>query len=63
MLDILRTEDQHTVIILNKIDKLNQREVAAASAAIKAEVPEVEVAPYSAIEKKGSAQVLNKITL
>ena len=63
VLDILRTEDQHTVIILNKIDKLNQREVAAASAAIKAEVPEVEVAPYSAIEKKGSAQVLNKITL
>ena len=63
VLDILRNENQHTVIILNKTDKLNQREVAAQTAAIKAEVPEVEVVPYSAIEKKGTAQVLNKITL
>ena len=63
VLDILRNEDQHAVIILNKIDRVTQRELATQLAAIKAEVPEVEVVPYSAIEKKGTAQLLNKITL
>ena len=62
VLDILREEQHHAVIILNKIDKLNQRELAAQVSSIKLEVPEVEVVPYSALEKKGSAQVLNKIT-
>lgn len=63
VIDILRTEGAHAVVILNKADKLNQKELAAQLAAVRAEVPEVDVVPYSALEKKGSAQVLNKITL
>ena len=63
VLDILRTEGHHAVIILNKIDKLNQRELAMQVKAIKTEVPDVELVQYSAIEKKRSAQVLNSITL
>lgn len=63
VLDILRTEGHHAVIILNKIDKLNQRELSAQLALIKSEVLEVEIVEYSATEKKRSAQVLNRITL
>jgi GTP-binding protein len=63
IVDILRNEDRHAIILLNKTDKLNQKELSAQVAAIKAEVPEVEIVPYSALTKKGSAQVLNKITL
>jgi GTP-binding protein len=63
VLDILQTEGHHAIILVNKIDKLNQRELAAQVAAIRTEAPEVEVVEYSAIEKKRSAQVLNSLTL
>lgn len=61
MLDILRTEGRHIVCILNKADKLTQRELAAVHRAVEAEIPDATVVAYSALEKKGSAQVLNKI--
>lgn len=62
VLDILRTEGRHAVIILNKIDKLNQSEAAAAARAVSAEFPEIQVHRYSALDKKGSAQLLNRLT-
>lgn len=59
--DILRAEGHRAIFILNKIDKLNQRELATTIAAVKAQAPEADVVEYSALEKKGSAQVLNRI--
>ena len=61
MLDILR-DNQHTIfIILNKTDKLNQKELAKQLSNIEREVPEAEVFPYSALTEKRVKELREKI--
>jgi GTP-binding protein len=58
MLEILGDNGHRAVAILNKTDKLTQKENAQQIAAIKNEYPELEVLPYSAKLSKGAGQVL-----
>lgn len=51
MVQILREAGHPYVVIANKIDKLNQREVTQALASLKAQLGEVEIVPYSASTK------------
>lgn len=62
VLDIIRKEGKRPIIILNKIDKLNQREAVAVRRAVEVEFTDVSVYAYSALEKKGTAQLLNRLT-
>lgn len=58
MLDILRDNKLRTVVILNKIDKLNQKELSDTLKSLKAEIPpDVEVFPYSALTEKTVKQL------
>jgi GTP-binding protein len=61
VLEILWDNKHHAVIILNKIDKLNQKEFSASVAAVKKEYPEIEVLPYSAKLNKGAGLVLERL--
>ncbi len=55
MLRILHTEEQENIfILLNKIDKLNQKELSAALKKAEADIPPfAKMIPFSAIKKKG----------
>jgi GTP-binding protein len=55
MLDILNQERQeHVIVLLNKIDKLNQKELSAALKNAEVNLPEfVKLIPFSAEKKKG----------
>lgn len=62
MLEILRDNNHHGVIVFNKTDKLSQREVAAGLKDIAEECPGVTVLPYSSTLSKGAGLVLQKLT-
>jgi GTP-binding protein len=61
MLEILDDHNHSALLILNKSDKLNQKELAQAVRAIKNEFPEIEVLPYSATLNKGAGFVLDRL--
>ncbi len=61
MLEILHDHNRRTLLILNKTDKLTQKELSQQLAAIKNEFPEIEVLPYSAKLSKGSGLVLERL--
>jgi GTP-binding protein len=61
MLEILHDNNQHALIILNKIDKLTQKEISQKTKDIKNEFPEIEILPYSAKLSKGSGFVLDRL--
>lgn len=61
MLEILHDNNHQALLILNKTDKLNQKELAQAMRAIKNEFPEIEVLPYSATLNKGAGFVLDRL--
>jgi len=61
MLDILSEEGHRIVVILNKTDKLTQKELAAAEASVKTAFPAAAVLPYSSKTKKGTNLVLETL--
>ena len=61
MMDILTQEGRRVVLILNKTDKLNQKELSAQISAIHAEFPNAELLPYSAKLNKGAGLVLERL--
>ena len=61
MLEILHDGGHHAVLILNKIDKLTQKEIGVQLRTIKNEFPEIEVLTYSAKLGKGAGQVLDRL--
>ena len=61
MLDVLRGEKHNYIIIANKSDKLNQKELSEKLKIIKIESGEENVFPYSAMNKKGTDELLKKI--
>lgn len=61
MLDILRDIQHHIFVILNKIDKLNQKELAKQLSDIGREVPDAEIFPYSALTEKRIKELREKV--
>lgn len=61
MLRVLREQKHPCIIIANKADKLNQKELAKQLSLIKASAHERVVFPYSAVTMKGSEQLLQEI--
>ncbi len=61
MLDILEDNHHHAIIILNKVDKINQKELADQMNAVKRECGHLEVFPYSTIEQRGKKMLLQKL--
>lgn len=61
MLEILHDNNHQALLILNKTDKLNQKELAQAIREINNEFPEIEVLPYSAKLNKGAGFVLDRL--
>lgn len=59
MLEILADQGHRSVLILNKIDKLNQKEAHEAVRKVTHEFEGVEVFPYSAVTKKDTAKLLD----
>ena len=62
MAHMLREAGQHFIIIANKIDKLNQKEVAQQLAEIRDDSYGEEVIPFSAETKRGVESVLEKLS-
>ena len=62
MLEILHAEGHRAVVIFNKTDKLNQKEMSANMRAIVNEFPHLEVLPYSSKLNKGAGHVLERLT-
>jgi GTP-binding protein len=58
MLDILRDNGHRVVVIMNKMDRLNQKETSETLSRIAKEAPDMEVIPYSAITKAGKDRLL-----
>ncbi len=61
MLDILRDNQHQVLIVLNKVDRLNQSELAKQLSAISKEVPDCEVFPYSALTEKRVKELREKV--
>lgn len=61
MLQILREQGYSHVIVANKIDKLNQKEVAQKIFGMRNESNEIEVFPHSAKTKKGTDVLRNRL--
>ena len=61
MIDILDDCNLHAVIVLSKIDKLNQKELSQQLRAIEEEVPGMEVLPYSSKLNKGAGLLLERM--
>ena len=61
MIDIIDDCGLHAVIILNKTDKLNQKELSTQLNQIQNEVPGIEVLPYSSVLNKGAGFVLERL--
>ena len=62
MLDILEGNSRHVVIVLNKIDKLNQKETAAAIKTLQAEAPSADIITYSAIKAQNPEILFRALT-
>ncbi|MFA6414749.1 MAG: ribosome biogenesis GTP-binding protein YihA/YsxC [Candidatus Paceibacterota bacterium] len=61
MLRVLREKGHPVVIIANKIDKVNQKELSAQVRAIGEAAHETIVIPYSTVEKKGTDALLDAL--
>ncbi len=61
MIDILLDNNQTILIVLNKIDKLNQKELAKQLSDLQKEIPEIEVFPYSAFTEKRVKELREKV--
>ena len=57
MLDILRDNSHHVIVVLNKIDKLNQKETAKQLSDVRKEIPDFEIFPYSTLTEKNVKQL------
>lgn len=58
MAHLLRERGHHFIIIANKTDKLNQKEISRQLGSIKDDSYGEDVVPYSAVTKEGAAAVL-----
>lgn len=63
MLEILREQGHPYLIVANKVDKLNQKELAAQLKSIKAVAVEENIITYSATNKTSPHIILDKILL
>jgi GTP-binding protein len=61
MVKILREQGHSFIILANKTDKLNQKDLSAALGAIRAAAGDSEVVSYSAKEKKGTPELLAQL--
>lgn len=61
MLDILEDNKHYTIIVLNKVDKLTQKEVAPKLSEIRREYSGVEIVPYSTVDEKGRKALLQML--
>lgn len=62
MIDVLRKYDHPFIVVANKIDKLNQKNLYKSLTALKEELGEsVEIFPFSARTGKGKNNLLNNI--
>ncbi len=61
MLEILFDNGRSAIVVLNKTDKLTQKEVSQAVRTIANEFPELEVFPYSAKLSKGAGRILERV--
>ncbi len=61
MVRVLREKGHPYIIVANKVDKLNQKELSAQLRAIKEAAHEATVVPYSAVTTKGARELLQKI--
>ncbi len=61
MIDILRDKEIPFVVIANKADKLNQREMAQVMADMHREIPEADILPHSAKTGKGKNTILQTL--
>ncbi|MFZ2501031.1 MAG: ribosome biogenesis GTP-binding protein YihA/YsxC [Minisyncoccia bacterium] len=61
MIRVLREQGHPYLIVANKSDKLNQKELSAQIRTIKEIAHEATVYPYSAITTRGSAELLEEI--
>ncbi len=61
MLDILSDNAHKAIIVLNKSDKLTQKELSKTLSDIRNEVGPLEVVPYSTITQKGKDALLQKL--
>jgi GTP-binding protein len=62
VIDILRGENHPYIIVVNKIDKLNQNELSSQVKKIKSEINEAEIVLCSTLSKKGIDHVLDVLT-
>ncbi|MCW1891798.1 MAG: ribosome biogenesis GTP-binding protein YihA/YsxC [Candidatus Uhrbacteria bacterium] len=58
MLDDLAHSDLEIVMILNKVDKLNQSELAKLKSTLACEYPGMELIPHSSVTNKGRNEIL-----
>ena len=61
MVELLRDEGHHFIIIANKIDKLNQKETSRQLALIRENSGADAVIPFSAVTKKGVEEVFKML--
>lgn len=61
MIRVLREKGHPYLIVANKVDKLNQKELSARLRTIKELAHEATVVPYSAVTTKGARELLKKI--
>ena len=61
MLRVLREQGHPYLIVVNKIDKLSQKELAAQMAKIKEAARDADVVPYSATTGRGAEELLAQI--
>jgi GTP-binding protein len=61
MLDILNDCKLHAVLILSKIDKLNQKELSTQIKNIENQVLGIEILPYSSVVNKGAGFILERL--
>lgn len=61
MIDLLKEEGHRFIIIANKIDKLNQKEVSQQLHSIREDSSSQNILPYSAITKSGRDEVFQAI--
>jgi GTP-binding protein len=59
MLHILENEGHRAVLVLNKIDKLNQKELTQTIKDIQRQFPDAELFPYSALTKKNTSELVD----
>ena len=61
VLDILRKQGHRYLIVANKMDKLNQRDLAAQLTAIRQAAHDEHIFAYSAVDRKKTAELLGEI--